>query len=107
MAVVPLVIRTGDTRSITLTILDGDEPVDLTGRTFLAQLRVAAGDAAVLDSFAVEVDALEGVVLLTLTATQTAALTPGTVVWDVQETNGAVVTTLAGGTASIVRDVSR
>ncbi len=108
MAVVPLVILTGDTRQVTLRFVEDGDPVNLVGRTFLSQIRTAAGDPDPLATFTIDAtDAATGVIRLSLSAAVTGGLQPGNAVWDVQETYSGVVTTLAGGPVTIQRDVSR
>lgn len=106
---VPLTIRTGDTEQVTLFIKDSaGAAVNITGRSYAAQIRQGVDSSTVLASFTCAiVDAAAGKMTATLSATTTAALATGNAVWDLQETNGSVVTTLVGGQCSIVRDVTR
>lgn len=103
-----LILRTGDTEQITLTLSNGGSPVNITGRTYAAQIRPEPLSSTVIASFScVITNAAAGIVVCTLTATQTAALSPTIGVWDLQETNGSSVTTLVAGTATIQSDVTR
>lgn len=105
----PLTIRIGDTETITLTQTDdAGAPIDIGGRTYAAQIRATVDSSTVLASFTCAIsNAAGGVMTATLPATTTAALSPGVGVWDLQETNGTVVTTLLAGPVSIVQDVTR
>lgn len=107
---VPLLIRTGDTEQVTLIIKDEATglPVNITGRTYAAQIRTAVNDATPLATFTCTItDAPAGKMVASLTAASTSTLPTGNACWDLQETNGSVVTTLVGGSVSIVRDVTR
>jgi len=103
-----LIIRTGDTEQVTLYVTNNGTPVNVTGRTFIAQIRLNPSSLTPIASFTcVITDAAGGVVTCTLSATVTAALTPVSGVWDLQETNGSTVTTLVAGFVEIVQDISR
>lgn len=105
----PIVVRVGDTESLTLNLQNSDgTPINVTGRTYAAQIRATADATTVLASFTCAIsNAAGGVVTATLPAATTAALTPGVGVWDLQETNGTVVTTLLAGPVTITQDVTR
>jgi hypothetical protein len=105
----PLTIRIGDTETVNLTMQDSSgAAINITGRTYAAQVRVTPDASTVLATFACSiVNAATGKVAATLSATTTAGLTPGGAVWDLQETNGATVTTLLSGPVTIVQDVTR
>jgi len=108
---VPLTIRTGDDESVTVTFSDettGD-PVNITGRTYRAQIRSTPGDSTILASWTCTVtNGAAGKLTLTLADTITATLSPGFAVWDLEETTGAgLVSTPLGGRVTIVKDVSR
>jgi hypothetical protein len=105
----PLSIRIGDTETVTVTMQDADGvAINITGRTYSAQVREKASSASALASFSCSiVNAANGIFACTLPANTTAALSPANAVWDLQETNGAVVTTLLAGDVVISRDVTR
>lgn len=105
----PLTVRIGDTETITLTLQDSNgAAINVTGRTYAAQIRPSADSSTVLASFTCAIsNAAGGVVTATLPASTTAALSTGVGVFDLQETNGSVVTTLLAGPVSIVQDVTR
>lgn len=105
----PLTVRTGDTETITLYLQDANgAAINVTGRTYAAQIRSTADSSTVLASFTCAIsNAAGGVVTATLPAATTAALTPGVAVFDLAETNGSIVTTLLAGPVTIVQDVTR
>lgn len=97
----------GDTETL-VVVLPG---MDATDRTYTAQVkrsRERAGDP--LEEVAVDV-ALDGEdthVTCALTSTQTRALEGlSSLVWDLQEVAGDVVTTLMGGSVFVASDVTR
>lgn len=105
----PLVVYIGDTLEFTVTSQDSNGvPVAVTGRTYALKIRPAASSSTVLATADCTVtDGANGVVLVTIPAATTAALDPGTGVADLEETNGATVTTLVRWKVSIVEDVTR
>jgi hypothetical protein len=105
----PLNIRIGDTETISVAIKDSTgAPVNITGRTYAAQIRTTTDAPTALATFSCSItNAAAGTLAATLSATTTAALTAGLAVWDLQETNGTTVTTLLGGSVTIVQDVTR
>jgi len=105
-----LTIRTGDTETIALTIQNSSgTAIDLAGRTYAAQIRESADSSTVLATFtcALVGTGSTGQVNCTLPASTTAGLTPGLAVFDLQETNSTVVTTILAGQVTIIRDVTR
>ena len=105
----PLNIIIGDTEAVTVTLQDANgAAINIAGRTYSAQIREKASSSAPLASFSCSItNAAQGKFSCTLSATSTAALAPANAVWDLQETNGSVVTTLMAGEAVITRDVTR
>lgn len=106
----PLTVRIGDTCSIPVTVQDSaGAPINLSGRTYAAQIRATADASSVLASFTCTLvsSGTTGQFVCTIPATTTATLAAGAGVWDLQETNGSVVTTLLAGTVQIVQDVTR
>lgn len=103
-----LTIYRGDTYDLTVKFRNkvDDTPIDLSGRTFGAQIR------RVPDAFgytAIEIDtgdAAIGVLLLHLDADTTAKMQCGGE-WDLQETDVARVTTLLRGSVALVKDVTQ
>jgi hypothetical protein len=82
--------------------------VNITGRTYAAQIRTTTDAATALATFSCSiVSGAAGTLTATLSASTTAALTAGLGVWDLQETNGTTVTTLLSGSVTISQDVTR
>ena len=80
-------------------------PLDMTG-TWRAQLRRSTSTAEPATSFAIDdTDAATGVLVLSLTAAQTAALTAGKYVWDLEDT--ATASTYLRGQVEVIAQVSR
>ena len=104
-----LTLRTGDTETVSVTLQDSaGAPIDITGRTYAAQVRATADAASPLATFSCSItNAASGQFACTLSAATTAALSTGVAVWDLQETNGSVVTTLLAGPVRIDQDVTR
>lgn len=84
----------GDTLRLTVD-LDGDSEVDVTGWTWLAQVRDTTG-ALVQTMTVTPVDPLNGVVAVELTAEQTGAMPVGDHPFDVEATD------TDGGTRTVV-----
>jgi hypothetical protein len=105
----PLTILTGDTETVTVNLQDSaGAAIDITGRTYQAQIRDTAASTAVIATFNCSVtNGTAGQFACTLGTAVTAALTPQTAVWDCQENNSGVVTTLLSGQVFIVQDVTR
>ena len=105
----PLRIVVGDTETVSLTMQDGSEtPIDITGRTYSAQLRSHATDDDPIATFTCTIiNGAAGTMQAVLSATSTAALEPGSAVWSLKETNGSTVTTILYGDVQIVESVTR
>lgn len=104
-----LTMTRGDTESVILTMTsNGTTPVNITGRTYRAQIR-ATKDAGVIDAtFSCSVtNGAAGEVTCSLTPNQTSGLTVGTHYWDLEETNAGVVSTIVAGTVNVLADVTR
>ncbi len=107
----PIEIYMGDTYPHRLAFVDDEEAaVDVSASTFAAQIRLfgpSLGDPAL--TFTVDAsDAADGIVMLTLSAAQTAQLTPGTTYsMDVQRTTAGVVQTVFTANVTATRDATR
>ena len=102
-----LVFVAGDDWSHQITITDGTDPINLTGRTWLAQLRRRSNSATADAAFTVDTtDAATGVLTLTIARAVTAGLS-GPYVWDLQQTAADVVTTILAGHVTVRADTSR
>jgi len=109
-AAIDITLIIGDDETVQVTICSdaaGAVPVDINGRTYEASIAATPG-GAVVDTFttAVSGDGSTGVVTLTLTDTETAALTAGVYSWDLVETNGTAETTLILGYCTIQERVT-
>lgn len=104
-----LSIYAGDDYSHTITAVDGDAvAVDLSDRTWTAQWREYAAASTAVDFSVDTTNAATGVLVLSMTAAQTATLSrAGT--WDLQGTYTAdsAVETLLAGTVTCTKDVTR
>jgi len=105
----PLTIRTGDTETVSVSMQTAaGAAINITGRTYQAQIRDTAASTAVIATFSCSVtDGTAGTFACTLDAATTATLTPQTAVWDCQENTSGVITTLLAGQVWIVQDVTR
>lgn len=82
-------------------------PIDLTGHVFSSQIRDSP-DGTVLAEFEfIDVDLTNGEVTAFLTDVKTAALSPGSAVWDVQSVFDTKTRTWLKGTVTIEADVTR
>lgn len=113
MATVDLTIAQGATWVQELEYQDGDgEPIDLSGAELRAQIRpdVADRSATVLLDLSTDdgitADA-QGVITLTADADTTQALPIGSYRWDLEATEGAVVTRICAGSVRVTGEVTR
>ena len=104
-----LTITRGDTETIVVTsTTDGTTPIDITGRTYSAQLRTTPDIAIVSATFTCTVtDAANGQVTCVLSAASSAVLDPGYYYWDLQENASGTISTLLSGTVTVLADVTR
>jgi hypothetical protein len=104
-----LVLVRGDTETLVITLTDSaGAPIDITGRTYRAQIRVNRDASSIAASFACSItNAAAGQVTCVLSAVNSAALTAGINYWDFEENNAGVVTTILAGTAQVLADVTR
>lgn len=97
----------GDDFADQVTIKEGSPAaaVDVSARTFTAQLRASA-DGAVVASFTIDMtDAATGIVGYSLADTTTDDLA-GAYVWDFQQDTAGVIRTLMGGSFVVLKDVT-
>lgn len=107
-----ITIRRGDTFRLRFKAKAGGVPINLTGYTFLAQIRTSEDATTALASFSASIiDATAGIFEIVLSAATTAALPTDTTrlgVWDLQWTTaGGDVNTLVTGVAHLKSDVAR
>ena len=103
-------IRRGDTYTHTVTEYDDTGALsNLTGNTFLIQMRSDSESATVVATFTPTlVDAVNGAWQFSLTATQTSAIPLGVYYYDVQRTYAdGTVHTRFEGEAEVEADISR
>jgi nitrogen fixation protein FixH len=109
-ATVNLTIEQGNTWSASLTFTDGTgTAINLTGYTFTAQIRPSYSSSTVTATFTCTVtDAIHGVVTLSLTSDQTAALpAPFTGQWDLWMSSPATALRIMAGNVTVVPRVTR
>lgn len=106
-----ITIVSGDDYAHTVTFEQpADTPLDVSARTYTAQVREYANAPSALATLSVDMtDADTGDVTLRLTEAQTEALGQAVEsgVWDLQQVNAGVTTTILRGTATILRDATR
>lgn len=102
-------ITRGDTETVVVNITtDGSTPINITGRTYRAQLRSTKESAVISASFVCTItDAPDGQVTCVLSAASTSSLSPGTYYWDFEENNAGVITTIIAGMVTVLADVTR
>lgn len=104
-----LTIVRGDTETIVVTMTtDESTPIDITGRTYRAQIRQSQDATTIKASFSCTVsNGAAGQVTCTLTATDSATLPVGIAYWDLEENASGVITTVMSGTVHVLADVTR
>lgn len=100
-------ILRGDDFADVVTISENEVPVDVSTRTFTAQVR-STPDGEVVVAMSIDMtEAASGEVGYSISDTDTADL-DGSYVWDFQqETAGGVIRTLMGGNFEVAKDVTR
>jgi hypothetical protein len=108
-ATYPLSIRIGDSETVTVSLQDDEaNPINISGRVYSAQIRAKASSPTALVTFSCSIiDAAGGKFACNVASNVTAALSPANAVWDLQEDNNGVITTLLAGPVVIARDVTR
>lgn len=104
-----LTLTRGDTETLVVTITsDGSTAVDITGRTYRAQIRSNQDSTIVKASFTCTVTgAASGQVTCVLSATSSATLSAGLYFWDLEENASGVVSTILSGNVTVLADVTR
>ena len=102
-------IYQGDTYAHQLSLKNSANAViNISTRTYAGQIRKKKSSETITATFTSEItDGANGVVVLSLTPGVTANIASGSYVYDFQETNGAVVTTLLAGNVVVVAQVTR
>jgi hypothetical protein len=111
-----LTIEQGATFSLVITYKDNDTPIDLSGYTARMQVRATAESATVLIELTTANGRIvlgpwsggaAGTITLTIAAADTAALTAGRALYDLELISGSVVTRLIQGVCTISRNITR
>tara|TARA_R110000868_G_scaffold1493_6_gene11693 strand:+ start:3821 stop:4159 length:339 start_codon:yes stop_codon:yes gene_type:complete len=104
-----LTITRGDTETLIVTITtDGSTAVDITGRTYRAQVRSQQDSTTIKASFTCTVTSgATGQVTCVLSATSSATLSAGLYFWDLEETASGTVSTILAGNITVLADVTR
>lgn len=104
-----LTITRGDTETLVVTITtDGTTPVNITGRTYRAQIRSSQDSTTIKASFTCTVTSgANGQLTCTLSATDSSALPVGIAYWDLEENASGTISTILSGTVTVVADVTR
>jgi hypothetical protein len=104
-----LTITRGDTETIYATMTsDGSTPINITGRTYAAQLRTSPDISIISASFTCTVtNGAAGQVTCVLSAADSALLDPGYYYWDLQENASGVISTILSGQVTVLADVTR
>jgi hypothetical protein len=102
-------IYQGDTYAHQLSIKDSSNAaINISTRSYAGQIRKKRSSNTVTATFTTEItDGANGVVAFSLGANITSNIASGTYVYDFQETNGAVVTTLLTGNVVVTGQVTR
>jgi hypothetical protein len=109
-ATLDLNITRGDTESIVVSLTQDDQttPINITGRTYTAQLRTNPDIAIVSASFVCTVtNGSNGEVTCVMSSSESAELRPGYYYWDLQENASSVISTVLRGTVTVDADVTR
>ena len=106
------VVEQGATFTKSFTWKEGGVAKDLTGYTARMKARPSiTSDTVIIDASTangkITIDPLVGVIEVTVSATETAAMTFTTAVYDLELVSGAVVTRLVQGTLTLSREVTR
>ena len=82
--------------------------INISSRTYSGQIRKRRTSDTISATFSTEItDGANGVVVFSMLPATTADLRAGTYVYDFQELNGAVVTTILTGNAVVTGEVTR
>jgi len=102
-------IYQGDTYAHQLTLKNNANAViNIASRTYSGQIRKRRSSTLITATFSPEItDGANGVVVFTLLPAITSNISAGSYVYDFQEVNGATVTTLLTGNATITGEVTR
>jgi hypothetical protein len=97
----------GDDFADQVTIKEGGVAVDVSARTFTAQVRSSVDATTVIATMTIDMSsAASGVVGYSIADTVTDDLS-GSYVWDFQQDTAGVIRTLMGGAFVVLKDVTR
>jgi hypothetical protein len=104
-----LTITRGDTETVVVNLTsDGTTPINVTGRTYTAQLRTTPDISIVSASFTCTVtNGANGQITCVLAPAVSALLSPGYYYWDLQENASGAISTLLSGMVTVLADVTR
>jgi hypothetical protein len=108
-ASLPLVLRIGDDKTLDFRFrLKSGDYLDISDRTYTAQIRRTYSDPNVLAEFTCVVEnGPEGHLVCTLSNAVTSTLRPGSAKWDLQEEFGDAKNTVFKGTVAIEQEITR
>jgi len=104
-----LTITRGDTETVVVNLTsDGTTPINVTGRTYTAQLRTTPEISIISASFTCTVtNGANGQITCVLSSAASALLDPGYYYWDLQENASGAISTLLSGMVTVLADVTR
>lgn len=103
-----LVIDQGSTYSSNVVLKDiNGDPVPLSGYTANSQMRRWYTSSNVTASFATSINTATGTITLSLSSAQTAAIPSGRYVYDVEISDGSIVTRVAEGIVTVTPEVTK
>lgn len=103
-------VTRGDTETIVVTCTSDDAgtPINITGRTYRAQIRSSATSDIIKATFTCTVtNGAAGQVTCVLPVSESTLLAPGLYEWDLEENASGTVTTLLYGKVTVTADVTR
>jgi len=104
-----IVLYAGDTYVHELRLRNSANAViNISSHSYSGQIKLGRTSTDNIVSFTSQItDGANGVVQFSLAANTTATITSGTYYYDIQQTNGTIVTTLLAGKAIVQGDVTR
>jgi hypothetical protein len=99
-------IYQGDTYLHELRIRNSSNTaINITGRTYTGQLRKSKSSEIAISFTTSITDGANGILTFSLTPAQTSNISAGSYIYDLQEVNGPITTTLITGPAIVSREV--
>lgn len=104
-----LILTRGDTETLVVTIQDDNgAAINITGRTYRAQVRSSQDSTTIKASFTCTVtNGSGGQVTCVLSAADSATLPSGQYYWDLEENASGVISTILAGQVTVLADVTR